>query len=164
MAMSSDHDEEMNRLEEQAWASGGLVGGWKFPQPFGLPDGPAVDEFGRPWHLPRDRVGLQKMLNDYIRRHGLPSRSVDTVFHRHGQLNALRVLIARGVAGERINIAARALDLGPMPPIRRQVGTRPGDPPDAQQQVWRYDENRDENTMAAVRAEEVRLRQLGYLD
>ncbi len=163
MAMSPDND-DMNRLEEQTWASGGMVGGWKFAQPFCLPEGPVVDELGRPWHLPRDRDGLKKLLNDYIRRHGLPSRAVDTVFYRHGQLNALRVLMARGAAGERINLAARALKLGPMEPIRRHVTMRPGDPPDAQQRIWRYDDNHDENTKTAIRVEELRLRLLGYLD
>jgi hypothetical protein len=45
---------------------------WKFPQPYGLPDSPVVDELGRAWLLPLGCKGLQPILNDYIQPRGLP--------------------------------------------------------------------------------------------
>jgi hypothetical protein len=158
--MGGSRKEEQHQLEEGAFSAGQLIGGWKFIQPVGIPEVAIPDETGRPWRLPRDREGLRKMLVAYIHHHGLPSKSVDTVFARHGQLNALRVLVARGAVGERINVAARALALGPMPSIRRRPPDNPGD--HVSSQWWTWEDARDEATMLAVQAEELRLRLLGY--
>jgi|JI7StandDraft_1071085.scaffolds.fasta_scaffold646450_1 hypothetical protein len=157
-------DNEMNELEAQAHASGGLLGGWFFPLSIDPPRGPVLDDRGRAWHVPRDKASLMNLLYEYSRRHGPPVSAVDEVFLRHGKLNDLRVLILRGIEGETINIAARALQLGPMTPYRRKVPHKPGYPADAQQRMWAFDDRRDAETMAAVQREAARLSALGYTD
>lgn len=157
-------DKELAELEERAYASGGLLGGWLFPHRIGLPVGPVHDDLGRAWEIPSDKAGLQHLLNEYIHRHGAPAKCVDEVSSRQGKLNDLRVLIMRRVEGEPINLAARALQLGPMKPIRRKVPPGPSYPPDAQDRVWAWDDRRDAETTAEVRREAGRLRSLGYTD
>ena len=157
-------DNELAELEAQAHASGGLLGSWFFPLTIDRPRGPVLDDRGRAWQVPRDKASLMHLLNEYGRRHGLPVSAVDEVFLRHGKLNDLRVLILRGIEGEAVNIAARALQLGPMKPIRRRVPHKPGYPADAQQRMWDWDDRRDAATMEAVQREAARLRALGYTD
>ena len=157
-------DQELADLEDQAFASGKLLGGWFFPLTISPPRGPVLDDRGRAWHVPRDKASLMNLLHEYSRRHGPPVSAIDEVFLRHGKLNDLRVLILRGIEGEAINIAARALQLGPMQPIRRHVPHRPGYPADAQQRMWAWDDLRDAKTIAEVQCEAARLRALGYSD
>lgn len=126
------------------------------------------DERGASWVLPGSTAAMKVLLNEYGRRHGAwPSRAVQEAFSRHRQIDQLRLLVLRGVEGERINLAARALALGPMPAVVRALPqARPGRPPplemlerlSAAQAKW------DAACTADLGAEADAMRQRGYVD
>lgn len=69
----------------------------------------------REWARPRTTAEMRLATAEFTRRHGPVSRAVHEAFRRHRQLDTLRTLVIRGAEGERVNLAARALALGPMP-------------------------------------------------
>lgn len=126
-----------------------------------------TDEHGRTWTLPADSDAAFDLLNAYGRRHGRISRAVTEAFRRHGQMNTLRMLAMRGAEGECINLAARALALGPIPPV--QLGLPPPRPglPSPEERLKRFTEaqaKRDLEHLAALDAEAEEMRRRGYLD
>lgn len=116
-----------------------------------------VDERGATWVLPGTTAAMKLLLNEYGRVHGsLPSRAVQVAFRRHGQLDQLRMLVLRGAEGERINLAARALALGPMPPLVRALPQgRQGwpDPHEVRERLDALQGRRDAECTADLRAE-----------
>lgn len=128
----------------------------------------ATDELGRTWRLEFTTRSLKDLLNAYGKEHGRPSRAVQEAFCRHGHVNTLRMLVYRGVHGERINLAARALRLGPLPLIGSRV---------AASSRWSKEQavrvsaalvedatRQDAVTMAALEREAQDFRARGYAD
>lgn len=126
-----------------------------------------VDEHGRTWALPIDYEGMNALLNRYGRLHGLPSPAVWAGFGRHGRTDTLRMLMLRGAEGERINLAARALALGPIAPRRNIPGlTAKGVKRSAEelQRIWAREDKWDRNIVEALRTEAAAQRERGYVD
>lgn len=127
-----------------------------------------VDELQRAWVLDLTNDSLKELLNEYGRQHGRPSRAVQEAFSRHKQVDVLRLLVYRGVHGERINLAARALALGPLPPSHRRVPARAGlstqDQAAMQAAFDKAQSRRDAETSAALVAEADNFRERGYVE
>ena len=116
-----------------------------------LPDGrwliEMVDERGRVWSLPLDNQTLGVLLRRYIHKHGELARPVHRTFARHGRLDELRLLVLRCVEGESVNLAARALALGPVPPT-----PAPACWPEGRPWVWDILDQRDQEQLQALAA------------
>lgn len=149
--------ETMAALETEAFERGELLANVMLPHATVCRvKGPVVDEHGRSWVLPGDSAGLHSLYTQYVRTHGRLSSAVDGTFLRHGQLNQLRALVLRCVEGEAINLAARALALGPVPRTPAPA-TWPRDQP------WVHDVI-DEQRREQVEREEQRMRLACYAD
>lgn len=92
----------------------------------------------------------------YVRLHGRLSSAVDETFVRHRRLNELRMLLLRCTEGEAINLAARALALGPVPRIPAPASWPKNHP-------WVRDVM-DEQRREEVEHEAQRMRLAGYAD
>ncbi len=148
--------ETMAALETEAFERGELLANVMLPHAVMRANGPVVDEDGRSWVLPRDSVGLQSLYTQYVRIHGRLSSAVDGTFVKHGQMGQLRMLVLRCVEGEAINLAARALALGPVP--KSPIPARwPKDQP------WVRDVI-DAQQRELVEREAQRMRMAGYAD
>ena len=127
-----------------------------------------MDEHGRVWVLELSTGPMKDLIDEYARLHGRPSRAVQAAFSRHECVATLRLLVYRGVHGERINLAARALALGPLPPCQRQAPQRSkvlGYQREAVQATWDEEQARsDAETLATLTAEAADFRARGYLD
>ncbi|MBI5260156.1 MAG: hypothetical protein HY855_26890 [Burkholderiales bacterium] len=111
---------------------------------------------------------MKTLLTEYGRRSGAwPSRAVQEAFCRHGQVDQLRMLVLRGAEGECVNLAARALELGPMPPAVRHLPQplqgRPN-PERVRQQLDAVQARLDAECLSALAAEAEVMRRSGYLD
>jgi len=127
-------------------------------QPASEVDRTVVDELGRAWVLPENVAGLKDLLNRYGRvMDQRPSEAVMAAFRRHaGKMNTLWMLIMRGAEGERLNLAARALALGPIPPLRQIPRPAPEGvtrPDDFLQRRWAANDERDRQLVKALHAE-----------
>ena len=144
--------------------------GWNgHPQPEPTPvKGPprvVTDEIGRSWALPPDDDALFDLVNEYGLKHGRPSGAAHSAFRRHGQLETMYMLIMRGAEGERINLAARALALGPFPPLKRPLPNALPGLPAPEERFKRFAEAqvlRDEAHFADLRAEAEEAQGRGY--
>jgi hypothetical protein len=149
--------DEMQRLERDALERGELLANVFVPLADTVPvRGPVVDESGRTWSLPGDVAGMTAVWQRYVRLHGRLSSSVDRTFLRHDRLDELRMLVMRCAEGEPINLAARALALGPVPPPTRPKSWPAGRP-------WPHDVF-DAQALECVQAEARRMRGAGYVD
>ena len=127
-----------------------------------------MDEHGRVWVLDLSTESMKELINDYGRLHGRPSRAVQRAFSRHECVATLRLLVYRGVHGEKINLAARALALGPFPSPSHPISSRPGmsdkDRAAVQASLEQAQAKEDSATLAALQAEANDFRARGYLD
>ncbi len=132
-------------------------------------DRTVVDELGRTWVLPEGVAGLKELLNSYGRAMDhRPSDAVMAAFRRHpGRMNTLWMLVMRGAEGERLNLAARALAIGPIPPLRQVPGPPPDGvtrPVDFLHRRWAANDERDRQLVEALRAEAEDSRTAGHTD
>lgn len=149
--------DEIERLDREAFEQGELLANVMMPLArVSAPAAPVLDELGRAWELPRDDAGLGALYAQYCAMHGRLSSAVDGTFTRHGRLNDLRMLVLRCVQGEPVNLAARALALGPVEPYPRPASW-PADKP------WVRDVL-DARMRAEVEREARRMRAAGYMD
>jgi hypothetical protein len=127
------------------------------------------DERGRAWTLPADVAGMKESLNAYGQTFGhRPSDAVMAAFRRHaGGWRTLWMLVLRGVEGERLNLAARALALGPIPPLRQVLSPTSSGVPRSEefkQRKWAANDERDRYLVQVLEAEAEEFRALGYAD
>lgn len=148
--------EEIRRLAREHVDSGNLLANVHMPLPPIRPRDPVVDEHGRLWVLPPDLAGMRALWVRYVRLHGRLSPAVDETFLRHRQLDQLRMLMLRCVEGEPVNLAARALALGPVPPRPRHPSW-PADRP------W-FRDVEDARTREELVREDLRMRAAGYAE
>lgn len=129
---------------------------------------PIIDEHGRTWVLDLSTESFKELLNEYGSLHGRPSRAVHKAFVQHNKIDTLRLLVYRGVHGERINLAARALALGPLPSSQWQTPQQSKVPKrkrEAFQAAWDQDQiRRNAEILAALNIEAEDFRARGYLD
>lgn len=129
---------------------------------------PITDEHGRVWVLDLSTENMKDLINEYARLHGRPSRAVQAAFSRHGRVATLRLLVYRGVHGERINLAARALALGQFPdpthPVAGRTGRSEQDRAAMQASLEQAQARQDTETLAALQVEAADFRARGYVD